>query len=373
MHWEPLDTGFIRQQSPVARGTDLAISPRLVVLPNGEIICSLMFTSRTATNDFVPALTRSTDHGRTWTEPQIVWPQLSSQWSIFTSISRDRYSGRLFLYGTRTEIEVPGESFWSPATSGLKANSLVWATSDDNGRSWNEPAVIPMPIPGSAEAPGPICVTRQGRWLACYSPGNTFDPNLSVDHSQVIVLYSDDQGRSWQHRTMLRFADPESSGAEAWIIELADGRLIGTSWQVAANGGEWPNAFALSADGGETWSRTASTGTLGQTTALAPLPDGRALFLYNQRLHGDPGVRLAVVRPTAQSFGIEHDDYVWRAETRTQSDSSGTLSEWSDFSFGEPSLAQLADGTWLLAVWCIQPSGSGIRYVKLHLSLSAGD
>ena len=168
---------------------------------------------------------------------------------------------------------------------------------------------------------------------------------------------------------MLRFEDPASCGAEAWIIELTDGRLLGTAWQVAACGGELPNAYALSYDGGATWTATTSTGILGQTTALAQLPEGRALFLYNQRKHGDPGVRLAVVRPTDADFGIEHDDYAWRAETRTRSASSGNLSEWSDFSFGEPSIARLNDGTYLVAIWCIQPSGTGIRYVKLRLHL----
>ena len=369
MQCEILEQGFIRQQSPVARNTDLAISPRMAVLPSGEIVCSFMFTAHTATNDFNPVLTRSTDHGRTWTEPRFVWPHLSSRWSNFTSISRDPYSGQLFLYGIRTIIDIPGEPIWSTATMGLKANELIWSSSTDDGHSWREPTVIPMPIPGSADAPGPICVTRTGRWLVCYSPGNTFDPGLKVDHNQVIVLFSDDQGQTWQHRTMLRFADATSMGAEAWVIELADGRLLGTCWQVAAPGGELPNVFSLSSDGGTTWTPTTSTGTLGQTTALAALPDGRALFLYNQRKHGDPGVRHAVVRPTDTDFGIEHDDYVWRAETRTQSTSSGDLSEWSDFSFGEPSLVALQDGTWLVAIWCIQPSGSGIRYVKLRLCL----
>jgi hypothetical protein len=367
MHWETLEEGFIRQQSPVARGTDIAIGPRLAVLPTGEVICSYMYSAQTATNDFIPALARSKDHGRTWTEPVRVWPQLSSHWSIFAAISRDPYSEKLFLYGTRTVIDVPGESNWSTVTLGLKANELIWSSSSDGGHTWNEPTVIPMPIPGSAEAPGPLSVTRTGRWLACYSPGNTFDPNLKVDHSQVVVVYSDDQGQSWRHTSMLRFASPTSCGAEAWIIELTDGRLLGTCWQVAAAGGELPNAYALSHDGGTTWTPTTSTEILGQTTALAPLPDGRALFLYNQRKHGDPGVKLAVVRPTDTHFGTEYDDYLWRAETRTQTASSGNLSEWSDFSFGEPSIAPLQDGTWLAAIWCIQPSGSGIRYVKLKL------
>jgi sialidase-1 len=367
MRWDILDQGFVCQTSAVARGTDIAIGPRLAATPSGDVICSFMFSARTATNDFVPVLCRSRDGGRTWSDPQAVWPRLKTEWSIFVGLRRDVYSGRLFLYGTRCRIDVPGESNWSAQTQGLKANELIWSVSADEGRAWSEPTAIPLPIPGSAEAAGPLCVARNGRWLACYSPYNTFDPNLKVDRSQVVALFSDDQGRTWRHNSMLRFPSPDTNAAEAWLVELADGRLLGTAWVIPDDGTESENAYAISRDGGASWSATRGTGTLGQTTALCPLPDGGAVFLYNQRKHGDPGVRAAVVRPTEASFGIEFDDYLWKAETRTQSSSSGDLAEWSDFSFGEPSLVRLADGTFLAAIWCVQPSGSGIRSVKLRL------
>src|SRR4249920_3720406 len=111
MQFEILDQGFVARQSPVARGTDLAISPRVVSLPGkgtaGEVVCSFMHTAKTATNDFVPLLSRSPDLGRMWSPPCHVWPHLRDEWSLFVGISRDRYSGRLFLYGTRTGVDVP--------------------------------------------------------------------------------------------------------------------------------------------------------------------------------------------------------------------------------------------------------------------------
>jgi len=119
-------------------------------------------------------------------------------------------------------------------------------------------------------------------------------------------------------------------------------------------------------DSGRTWSPTRSTGILGQSTALAALPDGWALFVYNQRRHGEPGVWLALVRPDDRDFGVEANEIVWRAQTRTQSGTSGDHAEWGDFSFGEPSVTVLPDHTLLLALWCIQPAGRGLRYVKLR-------
>jgi hypothetical protein len=249
---------------------------------------------------------------------------------------------------------------------------LIWARSADGGGTWTEPEVIPMPIPGAAEAPGALAVMRSGRMICCYSPYNTFDPELVVARNQVVALRSDDRGKTWRHNAMIRFESEHSTGAEAWVIELADGRLLGTTWHMnQQDKSDHANAYALSLDGGDTWQPTRSTGILGQSTSLAALPDGRALFIYNQRRHGDPGVWLAVVGPTGNDFGVESNEIAWRAQTRTQSGTSGEHTEWTDFSFGEPAVALLPDAeglrnTLLLVLWCVQPEGQGIRYVRLR-------
>jgi len=312
MRFTPLQEGFIALLSATQGPRSVAAGPRTVLLPDGGLLCSGAVSSGLGVNDFTPVLYRSTDGGDTWQEQGVIWPHLQAQWSIFVSVSRDA-AGRLYVFGTRTPIDRPGESFWSDATQGLKANDLIWAASADGGRTWTEPAVIPMPIPGAAEAPGVLWVTRAGRWLAPYSPYNTLDPALRVERNQVIVAHSDDEGKTWGHNAMLHFPDTDSGAAEAWVVELSDGRLLGTCWHLTFGGGDdRPNAYALSHDGGRTWGPTRSTGILGQSTALTPLPDGRALFVYNQRRHGEPGVWLALVRPDDRDFGVEANEIVWQ-------------------------------------------------------------
>lgn len=366
MPWVRLKDGWVTKCATNQGPRAITVGPRCALLPNGDLLCSFMFTAALARSDFLPVLFRSTDSGETWTKQGPIWPDLQERWSIYVSISRDPGAGDLFLFGSRTPIDNPGESFWSEATQGLKQNELIWARSTDLGRTWTSPAVIPMPIPGAAEAPGAMCITRQGRWLAVYSPYNTFNPEVTVERNQVVVVRSDDRGKTWSHTSMLRFSDVHSGGAEAWVIELADGNLLGTSWHIShGQGKEYPNAFALSMDGGLTWQPTQSTGIMGQSTALAALPNGGALFIYNQRKHGKAGVWLAEVQPTETDFGVRSNEIIWRAATPTQSGSSGQHEEWQDFSFGEPAVVVLPDGTLLAMLWCIQPGGRGIYYVKL--------
>ena len=301
MAWEKLSEGFVTRREP-GTPTSVAAGSRCVLTDGGELVCSYMVQSKLGVNDFVPTLSRSADLGKTWTEQGPIWPHLKNRKSDFVSISRAA-SGDLFLYGIETPIDHPGETFWDETTQGMKQNYLVWSRSADAGKTWRQPRPIPLPIAGSAEAPGPMTVLRTGRWVACYAPYNNYDPHLEVNRNQIVLVRSDDGGRSWSHASMLRFREAESSGAEAWVVELADGRLLGTSWHInLRDGSDYPCAYSLSDDEAETWSPTRSTGIAGQTTALTALPDGGALFIYCQRKAGDVGIAMASVRPDGERF-----------------------------------------------------------------------
>ena len=367
VRFETIAEGFVDKRNP-KRPLPLAVGPRAAVTKEGDLVCSYGLRSQMAGNETVPVIARSRDGGLTWGKPTLLWPHLQGKEDIYGSVSRSPEC-ELFFYGAVTPMNKPGGTVHQAENEGMKQNEVYWAKSSDSGRTWTEPAHLKLPIPGAAEAPGAMCVTRRGRWLACYSPYNTFDPELVVDRNQVVVMRSDDRGKSWRHTSMLRFPQTDSCAAEAWVVELTNGRLLGTSWHVnlAKGGKDYPNTYALSLDGGATWKPTRDTGIVGQSTALAPLPDGRALFIYNQRKHGEVGVWLALVKPTLTSFGIQANQPVWRAEKIAQKGSSGDFASWEDFAFGEPSVTLLPDGTLFVAIWCVQPSGQGIRYVKLKM------
>ena len=227
MQFEVLSEGFVHQ-TKADTSAAVAAMPRCAVTENGEVVCTFVVQQELGMNDFKPMIARSRDGGETWADSRFIWPHLHDSYCIVGSVSRAP-SGELFFFGTRTPIDQPGESFWSDETQVLKQNELLWAKSVDGGNAWPDPTVIPMPIPGSAEAPGAMCIARGGHWLCCYAPYNTFDPDIVVDRNQVVLLRSDDEGETWRHGSMLRFEDADSGGAEAWVVELADGRLLGAN------------------------------------------------------------------------------------------------------------------------------------------------
>lgn len=360
-----IEDGFVNQRDandpqPVAAG------PRLARLSDGRVFCSFIVQSALAINDFVPKLSVSTDEGRTWSPPRSIFPMLRERYSIFGSVSASPAGDALYFYGSQSPIDAVGESFWQEANQGIKQNELIWSRSIDGGVTWADPRVIPMPMPGSAEAPGAMCVTRSGTMHVCYAPYNSFDTSVSVPRDRVVCLSSDDAGGSWRSSDMLTFAEPDSGGAEAWVVELADGRLLGTSWHFnVKDGSDFPDAFAISDDGGKSWHPTQSTGIKGQSTGLAPLSDGRALFVYNQRRAEPFGVGMAIVKPTASDFGVQCNELVWRAADKPK---DATHTQWSSFAFGEPAVLPLSNDEALLVLWCIEPDGRGIRWVRVKMT-----
>jgi hypothetical protein len=320
-----------------------------------------MVQAQLGLNDFCPLIIRSTDNGHTWHDERPIWSNLVARYSIFGSISSGS-DGKLYFFGTRTRIDSPGEPNWCDATHGLKTNELIWARSMDEGHTWSEPAVIPSPLVCAAEAPGPMLIMRDGTWHACFAPYNTFDPMLVVQRDQIVLVSSSDEGRTWSSTSMHRFAENSSTGAEAWVVELSNRRLLGTSWNInQRDGGDFPNAYAISDDGGHTWSPTWSTGIFGQSTALSPLGDGSALFMYCRRREDPVGVGLAHVRPTDESFGILSNEIVWVAPQRPK---TGNHAEWTQFTFGEPSATILEDSSVLVFFWCLADGAGSIRFVR---------
>ncbi|MCC7351144.1 MAG: exo-alpha-sialidase [Phycisphaerales bacterium] len=217
----------------------------------------------------------------------------------------------------------------------------------------------------SRRAPGGKATKTTG----CYAPYHTFDATLKVDRNQVVAMRSTDQGRSWNCHAMLRFEQTDSGGAEAWVVELTDGRLLGTSWHIDHTPAQqrFANAYAVSTDGGRSWKPTRSTGLYGNTTVLAPLNDGSALFGFVQRGDDLAAISIAKVRPTPDDFGIEAQQVVFRADQSTRSGKTAEDNQWKDFSFGEPSITVLDGGEVLVTYWCIDGDFAGIRSIRLRL------
>lgn len=354
-------------RSPEGR-SEVALNPRSAVFSDGEVACSFMLQSGFGMNDFKAMLAFSQDSGSSWSEPILLWRHLLDRFSFVGQISSIPGTDSLLFFGTRIPIDVPGELYWHDGFKGIKQNELIWARSDDRGQTWADPQGIGMPRVGSAEAQGPILVMRNGVWVACYAPYRTWNPDLKVELNCLMQLRSENEGESWEFSRVMTFIEPQSGAAEAWIAELTDEVLISTCWHtnLSDQGEDFTNKYALSPDGGRSWSGPHDTSIQGQSTALLALNSREVLMVYNQRKRGEPGIRAAKWIVDESGATLVCDDYLWKSEIGTRNRSSGNHADWTDFAFGEPALARVNEDRLLLVFWEKGESGASSISFRLY-------
>jgi len=193
-------------------------------------------------NDIDLVMKRSTDHGKTWSAMRII-EDPGEKWSAANPATVvDRSNGRLWLLYLRCK---PGRSSIT-ARPGTDDIQTLARYSNDHGVTWSEPIDLTAVARDMQDArwrcsvvgPGGPIQTRDGRLIAAV---------WKVDPPEVLAIFSDDHGRSWQRGEVVPGG---RGGDENQLVELADGRILMDIRQISG-----PHRFlAESADGGKTWS-----------------------------------------------------------------------------------------------------------------------
>ena len=208
------------------------------------------------------------------------------------------------------------------ATLPTQYKFLFWR-SDDAGRTWQPPVRMTAPGYNTAGYQDSFLRTSSGRivlpvfhFLGQSNPwkdmirhpmtgrlinnqqwvptaGHFFDPRFS----SVYVLYSDDDGRTWQRNKdgeltiLLDFNALFSYGNESSVTEVAPGRLL-----MMMRNGLGRLFQAWSNDNGETWTKPQPTSLASPTCppALRTLPNGHLLCVWNQE--GEREIRQGLIR-----------------------------------------------------------------------------
>ena len=241
--------------------------------------------------------------------------------------------------------------------------------SQDGGHTWTDPRPIEPPLVGPCfELCCPVTPLADGRWLLPTSTWRSWDGECP-NGMKMISFVSADQGRSWPEYIDV-LADPEG-GVIYWeskILELADGRLLAAAWAYdEAASADRPNQYALSADGGRTWSAPRSTGLTGQTLTPLVLEDGRVLCAY--RRMDETGLWANLSHIEGDEWVNEACEPLWGARASDLTGASESMAEnFQVLRFGAPCLTQLADGAVLAAFWCYEDCVSNIRWFELRIA-----
>ncbi len=332
--------------------------PQCIQLPCGDILCSFGVGG----GQFVHGGTdwaRSKDGGLSWQIEGTILPHSVEPPSAnFLKLSLAPDSNTIYAYGTRYWGD-PHERF------GKRRGETVLCISRDQGRTWSGPSIIPMPD-CPLEVSHSLRPLRSGRLLA---PGALLAAEERLGE-EVFVIVSDDGGNTWpHHRTVFR--DPESKVGfwEQKFTELEANRLLATAWTVTLGDyHDQSNSFAISDDGGWTWSPKQSTGIRGQTMSTVWLGGDRLLVLYNRR-YGAQGIVGCLATFSRTAWTVHHESLVYDAKANRDGPNSGNtgVDELASFQFGFPTAIPLQDGCYLMTNWSVERGVTGIRWTKLRV------
>ena len=154
------------------------------------------------------------------------------------------------------------------------------------------------------------------------------------------------------------------AGRAAEGIDLADMACAWAYDRVAAQ--DLPNQYALSADGGKTWTAPRAMGLNGQTHTPLPLPDGRILSAY--RRLDVPGLWAAVSRLEGDDLVVEDQAPLWGAHSAGLTGHSDNMAQnFAVLKFGAPHMLPLPDGSIHLVFWAVEDGVGSARWLKFRI------
>ena len=194
-------------------------------------------------------LRRSSDDGRTWSDPQVIWDDGLNTCGNPCPVV-DQKTGTIWLLLTWNHGQDHERDIM--AGTSREVRQVYVAHSDDDGLTWSQPAKISQHVrqphwrwyatgPGNA-----IQLTRGPHAGRLLIPANHSDHSDADRHPfRSHVFWSDDHGKSWTLGGVHQDRTNESA-----VVELSDGSILQS---MRSYHGRHNRATSVSRDGGQTW------------------------------------------------------------------------------------------------------------------------
>lgn len=359
MPGEALDVKIL-DRSVVCRREKPALFPGLARAANGDLLVSFC-TEFDCVSGGDAYLLRSSDGGRTWSEPRLMVRSSKPDGCINLSVGLVTLRNGTILYPC-CDARITRK--WDQHEA-----DLIILRSQDDGRTWSDPT----PIHADVQEPfayGTI-LELSGGDLLCPIWGK----RTPEEAWRSGVVRSRDGGLTWgEHATIAYDPDaalPDRKSApgeihcagfnETSLAELPDGRLLAVIRQQGVEGRLRDLYRAVSSDAGRSWSAPERLPLWGTSPSLHVLPSGRVLLGY--RNHRDnpqglasPGVGLS----RSDDGGLTWTDHLLLEDPQAHR-------YGHEFEAGYPAFLMLDDRRVLVVFYSFDPHLKAQRYLAANV------
>jgi len=365
---EIMDTGLIYRNPMPALRSQHAFFPSLILMPDGEIVATMDIGSAFEAVDVRSFVCRSSDQGKTWTEPVKIFEPDESAHRVSTTCRVSLMpDGSLMGWACLFDRSNTEIGLVHPQTDGFVAKRFAVVRSQDAGITWSDPDPVKLPFDWdyfeTCSPPIPI----DGRLLVPSSPLRATDGTLS-DIANGIAFVSEDNGLTWPSATTV-FAD-RYGGPTAWeqkMSRITDGRVLAVCWSYDTQAdGPMPNRWATSEDGGLTFGPANSTGIHGETCTPIAMENNHVLCVY--RGYEKPGLRAHLAKINGDTWEPLADIPVWEGPSYGQEKEQSKWAQMKSLQLGLPTLVRLPGGDVLAAFWCVDNSMGNIRWYRIRVT-----
>jgi hypothetical protein len=347
-----------------------AYFPSVAVMANGEMLATIVLGEAFEATNLRTHVCRSTDNGENWQLEGPIYPgtgkRLTSDCCRLTVLPDGEVVVLMMRYDRTDHSD---EGLTNHENLGFVPTELMLLRSTDFGHKWTEPKAFEPPLVGpSFELCSPITVLKDGRWVL---PTQTW-PGWNGDCPngiRMVAFVSHDRGKTWpEYWDVMNEPEGRTFFWESKIIEFPDGRLLAGAWAYDdVTSRNRPNQYAISKDGGKTWSRPESTGLEGQTLTPFLVDEERILCVY--RRMDKPGLWANLSHLEGNRWVNDDSRLLWGGQTVGLTGASENMAEnFNVLKFGAPCITNLKDKTIFVTFWCVEDCVSNIRWFKLHIT-----